>query len=219
MTMATTDGKNTFHGFGTRPAGKVTTITSESDYRRAAGRPSRNSLLPFRHVSSSSEEDGGSSANHRHSRRFHQGLKLLDLTAKTRAQSGSSERRDNHHHHQHHVQSQESQGSGSGNDAPSPSSSTTSFPAMTKGEFEALPPTIRRKVSRLVMIDFALSSGRFYSFFFCSFSSNKKNFLFFWGVRLMLFLPSGKTSSVEDEGKIPDIGRKATKKKPRRKAK
>lgn len=182
MTMATTDGENTFHGFGTRPAGTVTTITSESNSRRAAGRSNRHSLLPFRHVSSSSEEDGGNSSNHRHSRRFHQGLKLLDLTAKTRVQSSGSERRDNHHH-QHHVRSQASQGSGSGTDAPSPSGSTTSFPAMTKEEFEALPPTIRRKVSQPVIFYFALSLGRFFffppetttrtffSFFGCSFDA------------------------------------------------
>ncbi|OAQ97177.1 hypothetical protein LLEC1_01267 [Akanthomyces lecanii] len=158
MTMATTAGENTFHGFGTRPAGTVTTITSENNYRRPAGRSNRHSLLPFRHVSSSSEEDGGNSANHRRSGRFLPGLKLLDRTAKTRAQSSGSERRD-HHHHQHHVRSQASQGSGSGTDASSPSGSTTSSPAMTKEEFEALPPTIRRKYfSTLERLRFAQDS-------------------------------------------------------------
>ncbi|KAJ3495817.1 hypothetical protein NLG97_g3118 [Lecanicillium saksenae] len=138
-----TDHDDTFHGFGSRPAGTITTITSDNNHKRVAAKSNRHSLLPFRHVSSSSEEDGShhsGSSSHRHSRRFQHGLKLLDLTTKTRGHSSNGDvpRRD-------HVRSQASQGSGSGTDAQSPSGSTASFPAMTKEEFESLPPTIRRK--------------------------------------------------------------------------
>lgn len=157
-----TDHDDSFHGFGSRPAGTITTITSDNNHKRV---PNRHSLLPFRHVSSSSEEDGGSatssihsSSHHRHSRRFQHGLKLLDLTAKTRGGGGNNggevPRRD-------HVRSQASQGSGSGTEAAaaSPSGSATSFPAMTKEEFEALPPTIRRKVSSFFLFFFFFTAG------------------------------------------------------------
>ncbi|TQV98445.1 mucin-like protein [Cordyceps javanica] len=160
------DGDDTFHDFGTRPAGTIATITSDNcsdncsgsgssgssssssrdgiNYSRgAAGRSNRYSLMPFRHVSSSSEDDG----SYRHGGRFHQGLKLLDRTTartrtRTRGRSTASVGEGWRGHR--HVRSQASQGSGSGTDAQSPSE-TTSFPAMTKEEFEALPPTIQRK--------------------------------------------------------------------------
>lgn len=172
--MATNAG-DTFASFTTSHAETITTITSDNyNSNKRVPRTNRHSLLPFRHVSSSSEEDGSS---HRHSRRFHQGLKLLDLTTKTRSGSNEHVKRD-------HVRSQASQGSGSGADAQSPSGSTTSFPAMTKEEFETLPPTIRRKVSLLecviaLFLDiFLLESKRrdmgfSIFFFFFSFSSRR----------------------------------------------
>lgn len=163
-----------FQGFRTAHAGTITTITSDNNHKRTAARSNRHSLLPFRHVSSSSSEDGshhsaasatsGGAAtyNHRQSRRFHHGLKLLDRTGKTRG--GEATKGD-------HVRSQPSGGSGSGTDAAqSPSGSTASFPAMTKEEFEALPPTIQRKVSlgtsetavRFALFDFP------FPFMFCA---------------------------------------------------
>ncbi|KAM3514164.1 hypothetical protein MY11210_002155 [Beauveria gryllotalpidicola] len=152
MIMAT-DPDDHFHGFGTRPAGtNTTTVTSDisNHHNRAGGRSNSRSLLPFRHHASSSSEDGSS---YRHGGGpFHQGRKLLDRAAKTRGHrstASSGERGGGvWREHRRHARSQASQGSGSGTDEHSPSDSATSFPAMTKEEFQALPATIQRKVSR-----------------------------------------------------------------------
>ncbi|OAA73692.1 hypothetical protein ISF_00593 [Cordyceps fumosorosea ARSEF 2679] len=150
--MAQTERANLdFDSFGTatKRAGTTTTITSDSNHNhnRGGGRQNRHSLLPFRHISSSSDEDGGS---HRHGGRFHHSLKLLDRTARTRGQGSTCNAGVNDGGHgswrgHGHAWSQTSQGSGSGSDAHSPSDSATSSPAMTKEEFEALPLTIQRK--------------------------------------------------------------------------
>ncbi|EGX89928.1 hypothetical protein CCM_08181 [Cordyceps militaris CM01] len=124
----------------TRRAATTTMMRSDTDsFHRSVGRSNRHSLLPFRHVSSSSEDDG---SYHRH-RRLHQGLKLLERT-RGRSINCIGDSGGGWRGHRY-ARSQASQGSGSGTDGHSPSESTTSFPVMTREEFEALPPTIQRK--------------------------------------------------------------------------
>ncbi|KAM3499243.1 hypothetical protein MY10362_007480 [Beauveria mimosiformis] len=152
MIMAT-DRDDYFHGFGTRPARtNTTTVTSDisNHHNRADGRLNRGPLLPFCHHDSSSSEDGSS---YRHGgERFHQGRKLLDRTAKTRGHRSTASSGEGGvgvwREHRRHARRQASQGSGSGTDEHSQTDPTTSFSAMTKEEFQALPATIQRKVSR-----------------------------------------------------------------------
>ncbi|KAM0742936.1 hypothetical protein ACQRIT_003113 [Beauveria bassiana] len=152
MIMAT-DRDDHFHGLGTRPAGTNTTTVKNdisNHHNRAGGRSKSSSLLPFRHHASSSSEDG--SSYRRNGGRFHQGRKLFDRTAKTRGHRSMASSGEGGggvwREYRRHARSQSSQGSGSGTDEHSPTDLTTSFSSMTKEEFEALPATIQRKVSR-----------------------------------------------------------------------
>jgi hypothetical protein len=163
--------------FGSSRTGTVTTITSDHTNKKT-NKSNRYSLLqlrPSHHqpTSNSSEDNislgnastGSGSTTHRQSRLFQNGLKFLDhhLRPDSRQQQPSGNRTPASRRSQSpgpktststltsfHA-STASDGSVSRDNISSPAGSLTSsstYVPMTKDEFESLPPTIQRKVSK-----------------------------------------------------------------------
>lgn len=135
-------------------AGTVTTITSEGNTYKKKRNAHRHSMLPqiqrlnpLKLQQPRSQDDSDTSSSFGSFRFFDHLLSPDQKSSNSNSRYWNSTRTQSPAASSGHRRSSTDGSSFHAVDAQSASSSTTSVPSMTKEEFEALPPTIRRKVS------------------------------------------------------------------------